>query len=218
MKFAALVCLLLSSCVIATVPEKPEQRGRIELLTSTAVKVKVDCDDGSGSGSGVIISSDLSNKKSAVLTAAHMDEGGNCKISVVNVNQLEFPAKVVRKSVDFDLLLLEVEGNPGPVTPVAFDSFVGENVTCVGYPHQRHDGEVHLSVTKGTIATKFKDVDRITADMYFGSSGGMCVDDDNALVGIMIFMYAESSPFGLPSPVTGQFFIANAESINTFLE
>lgn len=213
--------LIFSAC--QTGEKRPPvnvEQTRIGVLVDATVKINVDCGEDSGSGSGVVISTDV-YRTSQVLTAAHLDsadEAVECVFTVVNSKGKEFPAKMTKKDSKLDLMLLTVSDVVSVPTPVAMYSFVGQNVTCVGFPSQVLDDELHLSITKGQIASRFIVEDRITADIYFGSSGGPVFNDQNQVVGIVSYLIIGGISSGYPVPFPGQYFASNSVSINKFMK
>lgn len=219
MKFITLL-LVLSACQTGTLGpvESPEQI-RIDKLVAATVKIDVECGEDGGSGTGVVISTALAGY-SKILTAAHLgsdDPTVECTYEITNSEGKKFQTSVVKKDKVSDLMLLEAVGTVSSFTPVAAYSFVGQNITCVGFPVEMLDDKTHLSVSKGTIKTRFDVEDRVTAGIYFGSSGGACFSDRNQVVGIVSYMLIGINVGGYGVPLPDHYYVTNAASINKFL-
>lgn len=111
-------------------------------------------------------------------------------------------AKVVARSLELDLVLLEVEGGlPSGVTPVAFadsdEIEIGERVAAIGHP----GGGGLWTLTTGTISSARKrgdlDVFQTDAALNPGNSGGPLLDADARVVGLNTFV-VRMSDSGLP--------------------
>lgn len=85
---------------------------------------------------------------------------------------------------------------------------IGEHLYVVGYPVQLGDHEQALTVTDGVRAGPVDDEgqERITAEVYFGNSGGGVWGDDGALLGISVAVFADDS-VSPPMPYPGQGFM-----------
>lgn len=83
---------------------------------------------------------------------------------------------------------------------------LGEHVYVVGYPVQLRSGEQELTITEGIVAGPAdSDGDaRITADAYFGNSGGGVWADDGALLGVLVSINAMPGLEGAPMPYPAQ--------------
>jgi S1-C subfamily serine protease len=168
-----------------------------------------------GYGSGSIITS-YSNK-SYIFTAAHvvsikgrLEKGFDCSISVVSETERLFletkqrNATIVSIDKKADIAVLSVDVDYGVNSRLELSPVVGESVWAVGYPVQLLNRKsVHLSVTKGTIATvdvsgKPKDDNhglyhRVTSQVYFGNSGGGIWTIEGKLVSVVVVLYKEKN-------------------------
>lgn len=140
-----------------------------------------------GWGSGVIIDG---NK---VLTAEHVvDDLEGCEILIKRGDEPFYYSAIEKEDKRLDLALLVVAHDYG-VTVSFARSKLGEAITVVGYPTQLIDrSKLYLSVLYGYISTKNilsagenRYVDRISAPIYFGNSGGPVFNSVGQVVGII---------------------------------
>lgn len=93
---------------------------------------------------------------------------------------------------------------------------VGEHLYVVGYPMQLGNEKQALTVTDG-IYTGYTDEEgqqRITAEVYFGNSGGGVWADDGSLVGISVAVFAyHADGMSNPLPYAGQGFMVPIEKV-----
>jgi S1-C subfamily serine protease len=144
--------------------------------------VKIDC--GKSYGSGIIVSDNLA------LTANHVTVTDNVKIKLYNNNTI-FNGKVIAKSIDYDLSLIQTDKSINVSSKIKFGSIkVGESVLSIGNP-----AGVNFTVTKGIIsAFKYKEVNnnKLIRQLQFdaattpGGSGGGLFNVDGELVGMFL--------------------------------
>jgi S1-C subfamily serine protease len=118
---------------------------------------------------------------------------------------------------DFAIVLMDDPAYAGtPVKLRAAD--VGERLFVVGYPTQMGSRKQALTVTDGvyTGVVNDKHEERITAEVYFGNSGGGVWGEDGALLGIAVNIWADSgsSP---PMPYAGQAFMVPVARFRSWL-
>jgi len=170
------------------------------------------CEDGVGDGwgSGVIWEG---NK---VVTAEHLvDDREGCTFAVSRAGEDSYPATVAKEDTRTDLALLNVAHDYG-VTVSFARSKLGEAIVVVGYPAQLLDrGNQYLSILYGYISTKNvliesekRYVDRISAPIYFGNSGGPVFNSVGQVVGIVSAGHMH---------VQGYFYTARGHDILKFL-
>lgn len=157
------------------------------------MKVEAFCLDGTtGSGSGVILRSYAGGRLLA--TAWHVvDE--DCLFTVEGD-----PVKVQAKDEDHDVALLWQQ-KPTALFPLRdADVYLGMEVVAVGFPLQRSVGDTTLQVTRGFLAAEYGEQYEITANIYYGNSGGPVFSMKGELVGLSVAMISESPPEFFASP------------------
>lgn len=184
--------LLLTFCLLLAptkVTQANSSESYLDYIQDRTVLVSKKCEDKSknGWGSGVIIEG---NK---VLTAEHViDERENCSIFIRRGKEDKFQALVIKEDAKVDLALLVV-AHDYKVNTLTAKSRLGEAIVVVGYPAQLLDrGTPYLSILYGNISTKNvlakkqnRYVDRISAPIYFGSSGGPAFNSAGQVIGIV---------------------------------
>ncbi len=219
-KILLLGFVLISACQHGMVSAvQPTDEQRMTQLIAATVQINISCPlFGDGSGSGVIISTTL-NGTSKILTAGHLLPAPECTLTVVTRDGKEYPTKVIKVDQDVDLMLLDVDAALGTFTPVAAYSYLGQPVTVVGFPAQLADGmDTHLTVSRGWMETDLGDLTRVSADIYFGNSGGAGFSDDNQVIGIVSCLYGFDIDGIGTVPVPAQFFLVSTKTINEFLK
>jgi len=182
---------------------------------------------GDSRGSGTIVSS--TKGASYIFTAAHVvslaNESDNkayvCKSSIIrsklaDPDQREIQATIIVIDKNKDFAVLRVDEDLGVNTELEQNPTLGEAIWAIGYPVQLYNySQVVLSITSGTLATlnvKSKNLardgyfHRITAQIYFGNSGGGVWTRQGKLVGIVDFMFTDphkqlSPGYGYIKPV-----------------
>lgn len=184
MKYLAVMLLLLSchtSAPSTIVTSTPESRA-ISQMVSRTVYLEASCAEGEGSGSGVVL--DNFFEGSLIATAAHVADP-SCSLSYKSK-----PAWVLKVDKKHDLALLYIPGVRS-VSPLRLGTlYLGQNVIAVGYPLQFFTRKSALQVSKGQAIVDYGVRIRITAPIYFGSSGGPVFDESGRLVGIVTSMQA----------------------------
>jgi serine protease Do len=166
----------------------------------------------SSTGTGSVVSAD-----GLVLTNAHVVVSPNGKPSreiavffkppritgdMKRDLQKGYRAKIVARSAEFDLALLEVEGAPpGGAPALAFGDServeIGEPVAAIGHP----GGGGLWTLTTGTVSSARKrgetDVFQTDTAINPGNSGGPLLDADARLIGVNTFVVRVSDS-GLP--------------------
>lgn len=171
--------------------------------------------NGSASCSGAVVA------KNRVLTAAHCLQYPNEK-TVIN----GFTAKVLKRDVDVDLMLLEVE-TPDSGVPVANKTPAYDTKAyTVGFPLGDQVGQ--RVVTDGRVQSKYpmsKPYDLtpfmlVTAPVIYGNSGGgvyAFVEGSWKLVGIVSGMQGTAIMGMYPFLVTHLTVVSHTETLNKFL-
>jgi len=163
-----------------------------EIQTAYFASVAVVDENGSASGAGTII---LNRKgyQLAVLTAAHVIKGmqkrGIKKIYVMPAySRTKTLVKVHKIDYKSDLALLlgyPKEKRDGPYVQLASSApNIGDTIWAIGSPMG-----TKWTVGKGILSNfemlKGKTYYRITADMFFGNSGGGLFNEKNELIGVV---------------------------------
>jgi S1-C subfamily serine protease len=173
---------------------------------------------GDGWGTGIIVRS--KENKSYLFTASHVVEFSNskdaehfdCDISIQRAedaghNRNKIKASIVVKNTVRDIAVLSVDVNLGVNTDLEIDPFTGEDVWAAGFPVQKSSAKSQLlSITKGALATKLVPMNgnakknghyhRVTAQVYFGNSGGGVWNKQGKLISIVSSLYAGAG--GIP--------------------
>lgn len=170
---ALFALVFLFSCSVFSPPVFPSAK-----LVSYAESKTVRVTCGNATATGVVYNADT------VITANHvLPADRDCSPSAGGID-----AKVVARNVRHDVAILRLEknlntrgtiklGNPRigqPVIVLGFPRLIGFTVS----PHP-------LSVTSGVVATSTNKWLRITAQFFFGSSGGGVWDENGKLIGIV---------------------------------
>jgi S1-C subfamily serine protease len=147
-----------------------------------------------GSGSGVVIA-----RHGLVLTASHVVKRG-AKAKVVHGSDV-YPAKIVKRFPDLDVLLLQVISRHAEFE---FSELLdcrkyplGMAVFSVGYPNPEIQGyfpkltKSYISASCGFLGKK--SMVQFTADEGAGSSGAGLFDEDGRIVGVVIAMLDKSN-------------------------
>jgi S1-C subfamily serine protease len=132
-------------------------------------------------------------------------KGFECKIYVTRNKYLgkkdkRVKAEVLAADEHRDIAVLKVAGDFGVSTELELKPFAGEPVWAVGYPVQlAASWKKMLSITSGELATvkvpaslntrRHGYYHRVTAQVYFGSSGGGIWNREGRLVGIVVALY-----------------------------
>ncbi len=226
------LCLLLSSCysvseqmtITQTGPAFFESVNREKMLSMSrrAVKVEQVCgmDHMGLMGSGVVVGH--ADGKTIVATAAHvtdaiLEEG--CDIVVSDWRGFSGFGHVLESDNETDVSTIEVGETVGIAAGLFKEPYLGQPVTCVGWPslpHRNYDGE---SITRGYVSTVgVSGFIRISADLYFGNSGGSCFSDGGEVVGIVSHFMVGGSFWGTVVPHPGQYFISHVDNLKKLLD
>lgn len=184
-KHLSILIFLLFTVSCQHVHKKTTTENEINSLIAKTVLIDATTmDGGSGWGSGFILNS--FEDFSLIMTAAHVAE--NKVELLVSYKNQTYPATVVQLDEEMDLALIKVDANLNQRSLLA-DGYLGEEITCIGWPVvDAYDREQRLSVSKGVISTyRFKEhLNRVTAEIFFGSSGGACFNENKEVVGMPI--------------------------------
>jgi hypothetical protein len=171
-------------------------------------------------GSGVVVRKH--HDRTLVATAEHVTdaiEKKGCDIVVKDYRGHSGFGEVVVRNTSKDVSVVEVDEPIGEQAPLYRNPYRGMGVTCVGWPVlPGRRGLDRISVTRGYVATM--DVQgylRITADLYFGNSGGACFSESGKVVGIVShFMGIPGIP--RPVPMPGQYYISDVKYLKNLLD
>lgn len=183
-----LAALLVARAVSPTPVQSRDDRAFVQSLVDRTVQVKGTCPDPERgwTGSGVWMGS-RSAHGAYLATAAHVlpeaeDLAAGC---VLTVGGVELHVRAQNEGRDLALLWA-----PGFVYEplVAANPYLGMPVIAVGYPAQPlAGGTTALSVSRGVVLTVLTKHDyRVSASIYYGSSGGPLFDEQGRLVGITV--------------------------------
>ena len=159
-------------------------------------------------GSGVLVAAD-----GVVVTSYHVIQGGGeAEITVALADGREFPAKLILKDEQSDLVVLRLEAQGVVFPSIAFSDSdgleVGDLVLAIGDPFG-----VGQTVTSGIVSALARTQVGISDYQFFiqtdaainpGNSGGALVDMDGHLVGINTAIFSKSGGshgigFAIPS-------------------
>jgi S1-C subfamily serine protease len=221
---SVLLVVLLTACsgCAGKVPSVSQpivdRQNRVQEMLKRTVEVHSVCSWIEGGGSGVIVDS------THVITAKHVVEGLQADDCDLAVNNKWYKAHVTayKLSGTVDAAVLELSMPLADVTPVEWRTAEpGERVIVTGYPMQLTRGyKQQLTVTDGLLAIQdwTDELDRITAQVYFGNSGGPVWDEDGKLIGIAVCLFAWDDPLGgFPIPFDGQSGITPVRRMKEFL-
>lgn len=194
----------------------------IQSLLDRSVRIEYMCsmDDHDLMGSGVVVGH-TPEGNSLVATAQHVTEAildNECEIIVRDSKGVWGFGEVLRKDNDMDVAVIKVSTTLGTVAKMSDNVYLGMAITCVGWPMLPSKGVERLSVTVGNVSTL--DVGgflRISADLFFGSSGGACYSYRGEVVGIVSHFMAGGSAFGLPVPRPGNYYISDVSNLKELL-
>ncbi len=179
----ALLLAMLGGCYTYA-PWQPETYNRhwVDWLVSGTKQVRVSCDGEywSSSGSGVVIQRD-DDGTTYFATASHVADEG-CEFFVDDE-----PLELVARDSFYDQAIL-VGSVPGRVTDESPEIYVGQRVINAGWPLQFYTGRTGFQVTHGNLSAFIGPRYKVTAEAYYGSSGGPCFDWDGDLVGLVVSM------------------------------
>ena len=161
-----------------------------------------------GHGSGCFISTD-----GYIITNFHVVAGTSDKITVINKEGKEFPAKLIRKNEFSDLALIKIEGTSAKAftLPQTKNYKIGDDIFAIGTPKSIELGQ---SLSKGIISG-FRTHEKnnwiqTDASVNGGNSGGALVSKSGEFIGVV-----NAKVFGLG--VEGLGFSIPAETILTDL-
>lgn len=189
------IYLLVILCFLLSSPGKNtyahSSASYLSYVKDRTVLIVRECldDTKEGWGSGFIY------KGNQVITAAHViDDAEGCSFKVSREGEKVYSGRVIKQNDKADLALMVVNHNYN-VTVEFAESVLGEDIVAVGYPVQPFDGDnQYLSILYGNISTKNipagdKIVDRISALIFFGNSGGPVFNSLGQVVGMSDLMH-----------------------------
>lgn len=175
------------------------------VLADSVVAVKVECYQPTGEvrgrGSGFIYRAYKGG--SLVVTAAHVVDFTNCLITINGT-----PAQVLHKNTELDVAILaSMLSTPRPLY-LNLSPALGAQVTIISYPISLIDQANRLSVSVGHILEMGEYIWRVSAQAWWGSSGGPVFDQEGRVVGILV---QAATIFGFP--VDGHYYIRPSSAI-----
>lgn len=194
------LCFFLGACEhrleVLPEPTKEPTHERYLRLTKATVQVHTHCSGGNSTGSGVLID------WTTVATANHVvDEGCTYKI-----HGSEW--KVIARDEPGDIALLQGVTYAGEPVELETDPYLGEALIAIGYPHQPLTGDTQLQITTGVLSAKYADRYKISAPIYFGSSGGPVFTQEGKLLGLSVSLMTRGG-----NPMPGEWFATPAYRI-----
>jgi serine protease Do len=167
--------------VVKKYPKFEKIKDVIAYVSNSVVTIEND----KGHGSGFFVSED-----GLILTNYHVIESDLKNIKVTIPQGPTFTARVLRSNPQFDLALLQVDGNNfrSLILSEVESHPLGEDLYAIGTPL---DKKLSQTVTKGIISgyRKFNDIDLVQTDVNLnpGNSGGPLILEDGTVAGIITF-------------------------------
>lgn len=225
--FKIIICLSLLSCTVNATSKnvdllkKQEDRNSMKDLIRKSVLINWVCgmENMGRMGSGVVVGRE--GNKTLVATAAHVTDAileRGCDISVSDWQGKSGYASVKSANSDTDVSVVLVDETVGVVAGLVDEPYLGQPVACVGWPVLPHKDYFGMSITRGYVSTLVDDYLRVSADLYFGNSGGACYSAEGEVVGIVSHFIAGGFFLGQTIPFPGQYFIANVDSLKKLLD
>lgn len=226
---ALVLSLLVSAC--ASAPGSPERSEVIRRFLPSTVQLRAErAEGGRRAASGIVLASDLTAKRSWILTTRHfLDPVGRQDVYVsVAGRKGRVRAEVSTVATDMDLAVIEVSGMA--LAPVRLKEVVrlGDEVWVAAFPWGRQ-----LTVVSGVVSQlRAEDgeapvegiIRMVDASVSYGSSGGGVFDaETGALVGIVEgYRTAQIATPGSPErvlqlPVPGETTVIPCRTILDFL-
>ncbi len=201
------MAVFTACCATSSPPVSPSQdEARIAAMRERTVVVTVSCQEGGGWGSGVLIKP--YNGGELVATANHVVDNPACSYTVNGR-----PAVVLVQDEAHDTALIWAD-TTRLTTEFNLDPYLGMPIVAVGYPSQLVEGgEQGLQVTRGHIVAENGRWYRISASIWFGSSGGPSFDESGRLVGLNVAVLAHEG-----FPTDDQYFMTPAEYVYALVE
>jgi S1-C subfamily serine protease len=204
-----LACLFGLGCAGSPAQYNPPRNtaAYFDWLASGTVQVYADCGEGRGSGSGVVVGRDPSGL-TYIATAQHVAEDADCTF---DVNGEPFVYVVSDETYDSAIIAGLLGGR---VTAESEDIYLGQPITVIGYPSQPLTGKTAKQVTAGVVSSFVHETRlKISAQAYFGNSGGPVFDEKGRLVGLVVSLVQRG---GVPLP--GEIFVTPARRVYELLE
>lgn len=227
LKTLVVLSFLLTACfALPQAPTNNPEYGRqeMQMLSRRSVKIEWICglDNKGGMGSGVVLGP--KGGKTLVATAAHVtdyiiEEG--CNIIVYDWKGFSGYGEVLKVNKDTDVAIIEVGERIGEAARLFNNPYLGQSIACVGWPLLPYTDYRGKSITRGHVSTLGVDgFIRISADIYFGNSGGACFSRDGKVVGIVSYFMAGSTDFlgGGAVQHPGQYFISHVDNLKKLLD
>ncbi|MCF6205264.1 MAG: serine protease [Sulfurovum sp.] len=229
-KFLFPVLILLVSCTRVGPPEFTErstgvvQRNRDEMsmLLSRTVSIHQVCKDNASPivSTGFVVKHEKG--ASTVVTAAHTVRGilaANCEVWVKDSHGTYGKGVLLKMSRGTDVATLYVRRQLGAVSKLFNDPFLGQRVTCVGWPNIPYKSYVGRSITKGHVSTlNVGPYIRISAHLYYGNSGGACFSADGRVVGVVSHFIAIGRVMGAVVTQPGMYYISHVDNVRDLLD
>jgi len=175
-------------------------------------------------GTGVVLK--RTNRRSFVATAEHIvywfDENPQCEMIARDYNGFSGFATVYKRNSKYDVAVVEVNEPIGSPAPLYEKTYLGQPITCVGFPViPYHPNTDEMSITRGYVSTLNveKYFIRVSADLYYGNSGGACFSNSGKVVGIVSYFIKGGISHGTwDPPQAGQFFISDVKNLKKMLD
>ncbi len=199
MRLAALAGLCLAGCNALSAAPAVVESPAIAAMVAHSVQLH----GNGGTCSGIRVGGQL------VVTAKHcLDE------QAIGDTYSDLTIGYISPDHDFGVLTGDKE-----ISPVAFvDASIGEHVFVVGWPLQLDTGETALTVTDGVYTgTGYEDMQRITAQVYYGNSGGGVWTEAGDLVGVAVEIRPIEIEGYPPLPFPGYSFMVPAKLLRELL-
>jgi hypothetical protein len=178
--YRAALLLLLASCGLpgATADYPPAATAPIQAMVDHTLLLEDPGCTGVRIGGGIVVTAKHCTKDKAV-----GDHYGKFVVEYMNPDH------------DFSLL-----SGDDAVPPVFLtDAALGEQTYVVGYPVQAVDGEQQLTITDGVFTgATAEDLQRITAECFYGNSGGGAWNVMGDLTGIVVEFAAGDGDMPIP--------------------
>lgn len=203
-------------------PIRVATRDRMQTIVKRSVRIEYVCglEHKGLKGSGVVIGK--SKDTTTVVTADHViNLIADCDIVVRDWRGLSGYGKVVKSDKASDIAVIEVGEPLGEVAPLYRSAYLGQEIACVGWPMIPYSPDVdQLSITRGYVSTKVGRYLRVSADIFYGNSGGACFSKRGHVVGIVSFFFGSDADgfFDLATPRPGQFYISDVKNLKILLD
>ena len=165
---------VLASCHSPSIYSTEEND--IAQMRAVTTQVGLKCKNGGGTGTAVYV--DTMYGGAILATAAHVIEDG-CKATIGGQAVVLLASDKAK-----DIALVYLPGVKAVRMKFA-RGYLGQGIVAVGYPLQLYDKQPHLQVSQGHLLSQYGPRSKISAQVFFGSSGGPVFSKSGELVGIV---------------------------------